>query len=705
MRSIEVPRSRSIKESFSISGDSGRYGNQAYIDLLKASWIMNTFIMKGDSPVVMTSDENRKLLLNLANVRTALVHPEHSTDDRQGLRSELGKFTPIDALSDSENFDEQEYDLFETMQPEEEDGESADLFGPDPGRYITEELHDAGDEDEIVVFRTFVNAEIGPRKHRVKSAGAPYLLCLSSKGGGSEPRVTLCNQSCSMELARDFTVDDLQKPKVPTSHVLNVANMNTEASYPLDFGTMKTAIAFTNTVDMHNFMNIPRRYFDAVKRREARILPRSTETLLFKRSVEVYEKLTPDTLMPMSSEARRESCDLRIFETTSREGWKTTRRLVISSSFAEEDPWCQDYFLPLSRVQIRRHEEVLRKATVKWSNCRHEIIGTDGYWNSTYNYIYDDQNPNVAISVAFRNSADATEFESQILTLSLRPIYPAVSPLISTLPVGALEKVIYDISDTGPEAMNYKAILLTHTSRDWRYGELYYTFRDADFVYDHASLKIRFPSVTYITYISNYCDNNTVRPLREIPQFDHCEKRRGTFSVDFEDVTSIMAFMSALCPGWNLLFSRRTLSLSTRPPAKFGRSAISKKGPTEIQLWQKHNTSDFRLLSRWADTVDDKWLSLSVDKAQARFPPGSNKAVLGRHEFRRGRKVDMKDLTATDAKDGKNADGKGPVTVVFERVQDREDFESTLTGAALSPNGKPTSPPTGSALEQLLMMN
>ena len=68
MRSIEVPQSPNGRESFSISSDSSHVGNQAYIDLLKASWIMNNFIIKGDSLVVTTSDENRKLLHNLANV-------------------------------------------------------------------------------------------------------------------------------------------------------------------------------------------------------------------------------------------------------------------------------------------------------------------------------------------------------------------------------------------------------------------------------------------------------------------------------------------------------------------------------------------------------------------------------------------------------------------------------------------------------------
>lgn len=68
MRDIEAPRSPNTRATYSISGASSQSGNQAYIDLLKASWIMNTFIVKGDSLVVMTSDENKKLLHNLATV-------------------------------------------------------------------------------------------------------------------------------------------------------------------------------------------------------------------------------------------------------------------------------------------------------------------------------------------------------------------------------------------------------------------------------------------------------------------------------------------------------------------------------------------------------------------------------------------------------------------------------------------------------------
>lgn len=105
-------------------------------------------------------------------------------------------------------------------------------------------------------------------------------------------------------------------------------------------------------------MRIPRAYFDAVKSREPRRLEKATESLIFKRqdrkshhdhigspltksfrSVEIYERFNPSTLKRLEPPERFLSCDLRVLETTTREGWRTTRRLVISSSAAEKKPW------------------------------------------------------------------------------------------------------------------------------------------------------------------------------------------------------------------------------------------------------------------------------------------------------------------------------------------------------------------------------
>lgn len=69
----------------------------------------------------------------------------------------------------------------------------------DDGRWITVEQDDAGEEDEKVLFRTFVNATIGRKSVRTK---LPYMLLLYTKKGESEIQVTISNQSGSCGLNR-----------------------------------------------------------------------------------------------------------------------------------------------------------------------------------------------------------------------------------------------------------------------------------------------------------------------------------------------------------------------------------------------------------------------------------------------------------------------------------------------------------------------
>lgn len=72
----------------------------------------------------------------------------------------------------------------------------------DDGRWITVEQDDAGDEEEKVLFRTFVNALIGRKSNRIRSKGAPYMLLLYTKKGESELQVTISNQSGNCGLNR-----------------------------------------------------------------------------------------------------------------------------------------------------------------------------------------------------------------------------------------------------------------------------------------------------------------------------------------------------------------------------------------------------------------------------------------------------------------------------------------------------------------------
>lgn len=627
--------------SFSVTSEGKTAINQAYVDLLKASWILYTIILRDDNVSSLMTDENRKLFYNLSD----------------GISEDLSDFRPVDA-PDRATLLEQNYNIWELLQPEEETYDDEDLLpGLENGRWITVEQDDAGEEDEQVLFRTFVNAAIGGKRYRMRSKGAPYLLILSTKEGESEPKVTLCNQSGTLGLTRDFTIEDLQDKEVPTSPFAG-SNISPREAIPLNFGRMNITVAFTNQEDLQQFMYIPKAYFEAVKRREPRRLEKATETLLFKSSVEVFEQLSASTMKSMSPRQQFLSCDLRVLETTCKEGWRTTRRLVISSSAGEPKPWCTELFLPLSRVQIRR-DGLHRQATVKWSDCTHEKSDrTDGNYNKIYSYVYDDSSPNIALSLLFRNSQDATDFESTILSLSLPPIFNWTS--------GPDARYVYNISDTEPNPKNYKAILLTHTRFDWKYSELFYMYRDTDYQYSRSSLRVRFPHLYYTDYLSTHVDKLFKPSPDDPPHFSHCDKRVGHTPIDFDDEAIAMQFMSFLSANHELVFSRRAHYITTKAPSRFT-GTKSNKGTAEVQLWTKGN--GVRLLSRWEDKVEDKWLSMAVPRDGLAHSRDTNRASLPRVEFDRGRKIDMANLVARDPREKDVGKKWGPVTIAFETVR------------------------------------
>ena len=641
------------RASFSVSSSGKSAINQAYVDLLKASWLLHSIILRDDHKASLLNAENRKLFHNLSD----------------GINDDLGDFQPVDA-PDRGTLLQQNSDIWERLQPEEESYNDDALLGLENGRWITVEQDDAGDETEQVLFRTFVNAAVGRKTHRMRSKGAPYLLLLSIKEGESEPKVTFCNQSGTLCLTKDFTVDDLREKDTLLNPVTGPNIGGPREAITLNFGRMNVSVAFTNEQDLGHFMYIPKAYFDAVARREPRQLSNATETLLFSRSVEVFEQLKPSTLKPLSPRQQYPSCDLRILETTCKEGWRTTRRLVISSSAGEKTPWCTEFFLPLSRVQIRR-DGIDRLLAVKWSDCAHEKANkTDGNYNKIYSYVYDESNPNIALSLLFRNSQDATDFEKTALQLSIPPIFECTT--------GPDSRIVYMISDAEPNPKNYKAILLTHTRFEWKYSEVFYMYRDTDFQYDRSALRVRFSQVYYADYISTHVEKLYRTPLDEPPHFSHCDKRLSHTTIEFEAEAVATQFLSSLTSKYTLLFSRRAHSITTKTPSRWGGSTKSSKGPPEVQLWLKGNT--MRLISRWDGKVEDKWLSMAVPRSGLDHKRDSNRVSLPKVQYDRGRKIDMANLVARDPRDKKEEGIRkvGPVIIAFESVRGESSLELIL---------------------------
>ena len=305
--------------------------HQAYLDMLKASWILYDIVLKENNRTPLQTDENRKLFY-------------HLSDD---LYEQLRSFPDIH-MFDQESIKELKHlecQIFEQMQPEEETQEREDLlFGLDNSRWITIEQDDAGDLQEDVLFRTFVDAAIGGKARRVRSKGAPYLLMLYSKKGESELKVVMCNQSSTLCLSRNLTPDDMFEPGQASSITTGLFDSKSAGSdtLPLAFGQLGVVVAFQSDAELRAFMSRPKAYFQIVKQREPQRLAKGTENLIFSSSVEVVERLQPSTLKITHQKDSFSSCDLRVLETLSNEAWNTTRRLVISSSAGEDRPWCKN---------------------------------------------------------------------------------------------------------------------------------------------------------------------------------------------------------------------------------------------------------------------------------------------------------------------------------------------------------------------------
>ena len=334
--------------------------------------------------------------------------------------------------------------------------------------------------------------------------------------------------------------------------------------------------------------------------------------------------------------------------------------------------------LPLSRVQLTR-EEIPRRVLAKWSDClREKYDRTDGQYNPIYTHIYDDSNPNLAYSFLFQTQADADRFVDVVLHLSQRPIFEWSSD-----PTNLSGGCVYDVSDTDPKPKSYKALALTNTHLRWTYSEVFYQYRNTDLEYNCSSHRVRFPQLYYTDYISTHVEK-LYPPSPEKPvRFSHCDKKYNCVTADFEDDVLAEAFLSSLATAYTLIFARRAVYISSKPPSKLSlrrSSADVSKGPVDIQLWRKGNGNNVRLVSRWGDAVADKYMSMNVDAASVSMPRDMNRVYVPKTDYECGRRIDMANMMAVDAREKGKEKGVAPMRIAFESVRDGEVFMARVAG-------------------------
>ncbi|KAI9043850.1 uncharacterized protein KD926_002741 [Aspergillus affinis] len=672
LANCEKPCLTNSRGSVSPPIESETTSHQAYVDLLKADYILYDIVLVDDTCEAVLSDENRKLIFDLSEV--PFTSPETSfciiLTHKQGIKSEFSQFTSVD-IPEYSTIYSQNLDIWEPLQPEEGLGNDGyTLLGLENVRWIAVDQDDAGNEEEKVLFRTFVNAGIGSKRLRMRTKGAPYMLLLSTRDGESEPKITLFNQSGTLCLQRDFVPDDVaQLVRISQASINGVPGARVSEPVILKFESRSVSISFQYMADLMQFIGLPRAYFDAVWQREPIDSPEFSEAVLFKSSLELFEQLKAATMKPMNPPMVHGSCEVRILERSFGKAWRSVRRLVISSSAAEKNPRCMELFLPLSRVQVCRVQDS-RQVLIKWSDTRQErSTKTDGSYHPIFSYVYDPNSPNVGLSLHFRTQQQAEQFERVVLTVSLKPIFwwsQAGTP-----------GQVYDVVDHTIDQKQYKAVSVLHTRLSWKYTNLYYLYRDADYAYEHANRRVHFPRLFSADYVSSHVDK-LYQPDRPV-HFSHCEKRMGNFTVVFKEEQSLRGFMTALASAYELAFSRRAVSLTTKGKSLFG-SKRSSKGDTEVQLWRKGNTIQFA--SRWNNRVTDKWLTMSVLPGTLPSSDG-NRVVFPAVTYSRGTVLNMATIMAGAPKDPNKLRMNGPIAVMFPTVEDREEFVDILNGMSI----------------------
>ncbi|KAJ5994461.1 hypothetical protein N7451_010185 [Penicillium sp. IBT 35674x] len=637
--------------------DSRSASQQAYVDLLKSSYILYEIVLKDESSPALLTDENRKTISDLS----------------EGVNDELSQYSSLDVPEPS-SLSAQDLDIWEPVQPEEASQSSLDFFGLGNARWVAVNQEDSGSEEERVLCRIFVNAGIGSKKYRIRTRSAPYMLLLATKDGESEPKIILCNQSGSLCLQRDCKLHVLLSFKNrPINYVavlpddlpplINLANANltglpgARISEPVSimFDNTSVSISFQFEADLGHFIHIPKAYFDAVWQREPIDSKEFTENVIFKGSVEIFEHLKTPNMKPMNPPMIIKSCNVRILERSFGEAWRCTRRMVISPCAAQRNPRCIELFMPHSRVQINR-EDLSRHVLLKWSDACQERSKTDGNYNILYSYLYDDSAPNIGVGLHFSTEQSAEDFERAILEINFKPDFSWSEPSSSGR--------IYDVVDTGTQHKQYKAAVIFQNRSQWRYSDVYYLYRDTDFVYQQSSLSVRFPHASYTDYISSHV--NQLFAAEKPVVFSHCEKKTGPAVIAFNSDSVSRAFMSALSPLYELSYSRRIQSLSTKSNLLGGKK--SGKGGAEVQLWRRGNTT--QLAARWDDGVPDRWLTMSIPSECFDSSKEKTRVNFPKLPYSRGMSLDMMNIMARTPKSSSHlVDREGAISIVFQTAQ------------------------------------
>ncbi|KAH0608349.1 uncharacterized protein H6S33_001483 [Morchella sextelata] len=580
-----------------------------HVNLLKASWILYSQLGMNDIQSPETQEmieslrpEERTLLENLAS---AIGH--HT----KGFRG-----VSVPSVS---SLDPASFAIWERIAHEELDTGSIFEHALDSHRWITIKDEHAGSDNEEVLYRSFVQAQIGCRAMRLLVEDTDYLLVLVVPSEQTEPIMVLSNQAGTMNLS------------CSSFQWANEGSMNdTTNKMVVPFGKRAVPITFKNSDDYKKFTTLAHEYFDAVKDRE----PSDFENEIYRRVLQDYSKrnvnssrqsIQPQLILNHDSRY----WELRVHEMNSDQYWQKVRRLVISDCAREKNPKCTSFFLPMSWVYVSVNPLEPLEVTIKWSDCNQKDTfgGTGGNFDHLITYKWIPDSPNHSINVKFLNENDAIMFSEIILSLNVCKISKELLGCWSYHdPKYHLYRVRNTKKGTGPETYKYLVVTKSESvptmdmEEIWKRSEVYFFGREIDYIIDENYSRIELENLYSPLYLSNHVNMPQDAHGGSSVAYSHTEAKLGgvAFSIDVaaqstEDLQPQLShttlqgerwvvldrptldtekeFLTALSDGWSVILSMKVVCIEYAEPRFLDLMKKLKKIPVYLQVWRENSSA------------------------------------------------------------------------------------------------------------------
>ncbi|KAL8716587.1 MAG: hypothetical protein Q9225_006097 [Loekoesia sp. 1 TL-2023] len=529
-------------------------------------------------------------------------------------------------------------------------------------RWITIDTDHAGFEEERVMFRCWVNAQIGRRNERSKSSNAPYVILLWTKAGESEIFVSLCNQRDTLNLSRKLTAEDVED--------WDSLDGDSTALH-LEFPSQPAEINFLAAWHFEKFREGPKQFFNAVRGRD----PRSGELTIFHTVLNSYRNTNPSSPSERSNgdaqQGSFDACELRVYEQMDDMCWKTVRRLVVSSAADSKRLGSVSHWLPISNVRLQVED---RTVTISWSDFGHLEKKTQGNYNPYYSYVYRSDQPNQKIILVFRHNDDAQKFEDCILYLTETPPQARLGSSIKN-PSAFQEIRLYSLFDQDDPDRGYHGIVHSKRSpKTYHCSQIGYVYRDLDFTFqDRDPTAIIVHNVRVPHYISTR-HKMLARPTERevVPQFREVTYMNRPLPLSFSCDEDAVKFLNGLT-GWRLKFYRQSAKLVLTDTSRFRNPKKSHKG-AEMYLWEKAAPEGGNLtqLTARLDEEDRPWLTARLETSGGGLGlPTGGVAELKGLAVQQGKDLDTKHMKANTGEEA-NSKSCWKLTIIFKETGDRD---------------------------------